>query len=354
MEQYHTLFSPWYQSITCLIICIAIRYIYVYIALKCIRLITNRLNLRLGEDMLKAFEKPLDVLLWILGLHLFLRFAPLGTNAHITVLEKILRSFIIVTFIWGVYNATYTTHAAMQRLLHRLKLQANPTIANIISTLIHIFIIIIGFVAVAKEWGYDITGFLASLSIGSVAVAFAAKDTLANVFGSFVIIIDRPFVVGDWIATNGIEGIVEKITFRSTCIRTFPQEQVYIPNSLLSNTPIINYTKREKRRVDFKLNLTYSTTKEQMQLFMERLKYLLESKYFVIVDSVDISFCEFNSSSLDIRVICYMTSNDEAEHRKNMNEVNLEIIDIIKETGVSCAFPSTSLYFENKLNTKEE
>ena len=99
-----------------------------------------------------------------------------------------------------------------------------------------ILIVVIATLMIAKEWNYDMSGLLASLSIGSLALAFAAKDALANVFGSFVIIVDKPFKVGDWISANGVEGTVEKITFRSTCIRTFPQELVYVPNSLLSNT----------------------------------------------------------------------------------------------------------------------
>lgn len=132
----------------------------------------------------------------------------------------------------------------------------------------------LGFVTVAREWNYDISAFIASLSIGSLAVAFAAKDALANVFGSMIILLDKPFKIGDWIKANGIEGIVESVSFRSTCIRTFPQELVYIPNSLLSNTPITNYTLRERRRIDFTLGLTYGTTAAQIEEFIFKLKII--------------------------------------------------------------------------------
>lgn len=160
-------------------------------------------------------------------------------------------------------------------MLERFGIQTDEAIANILATVFRMIIIMLGFVTVAREWNYDISAFIASLSIGSLAVAFAAKDALANVFGSMIILLDKPFKIGDWIKANSIEGIVESVSFRSTCIRTFPQELVYIPNSLLSNTPITNYTLRERRRIDFTLGLTYGTTAAQIEEFIFKLKIIL-------------------------------------------------------------------------------
>ena len=147
---------------------------------------------------------------------------------------------------FGAFTISATLRTALPENFTRAEINIEDSLANILSTMFRILIVVIATLMIAKEWNYDMSGLLASLSIGSLALAFAAKDALANVFGSFVIIVDKPFKVGDWISANGVEGTVEKITFRSTCIRTFPQELVYVPNSLLSNTPIINYTKREK------------------------------------------------------------------------------------------------------------
>ena len=178
----------------------------------------------------------------------------------------ILRFLMLLNCIfWGIFNISDITHGFALRLLTRADIHIEESLANILSTMMRILLAVIATLMVAKEWNYDMSGLLASLSIGSLALAFAAKDALANVFGSFVIILDKPFKVGDWISANGVEGTVEKISFRSTCIRTFPQELVYVPNSLLSNTPIINYTKREKRRLEFLLGVTYDTTHDQMQ-----------------------------------------------------------------------------------------
>lgn len=354
MEQLNNLLLPWYPAIGGLLLCLIIRCVYLKIALKVLHCISDKVNLPIFEDALKAFERPIGFMLFILGLYTFFTQAPFSSQSHIVFIEKLLRSFIIFSFFWGIYNVTYTTHSLMIKLLDRLGIHAEPTVAGILSTMAHIFIIIVGFVAIAKEWNYDITGFIASLSIASVAVAFAAKDALANVFGSFVIIIDKPFVVGDWISANGIEGIVEKVSFRSTCVRTFPQELVYIPNSLLSNTPIINYNKRQKRRIDFYLNLTYNTKRVQLEKLTSKIKDFLKSKDYIISETVEVNFSNFNDSSLDVRILCYANNPDPTSFRSLNNDINLGLLDILEEEGLSCAFPSTSVYFENKLTTKTE
>lgn len=125
-------------------------------------------------------------------------------------IDQLLRSFFIICFIWGLYNLSDTTHGIAMKVLLKAGVEFDLALSNVVSTTLRILLIILGFVMIAKEWNYDITGFIASLSIGSLAVALAAKDSLANVFGSLVIIIDKPFVIGDWISANGIEGTVEK------------------------------------------------------------------------------------------------------------------------------------------------
>ena len=263
--------------------------------------------------------------------------------------DRILRTIIVTNFFWGLYNLIDTTHGVFFDLLERFGIQTDEAITNILATVFRIIIIMLGFVTVAREWNYDISAFIASLSIGSLAVAFAAKDALANVFGSMIILLDKPFKIGDWIKANGIEGIVESVSFRSTCIRTFPQELVYIPNSLLSNTPITNYTLRERRRIDFTLGLTYGTTAAQIEEFIFKLKNYLEDLTLIDENDVRVHFVTYNSSSLDIRVVCYAKTGKHLEYLNIMQEINLHTLELLEEVGVSCAFPSTSLYFETPL-----
>ncbi len=225
-------------------------------------------------------------------------------------------------------------------LLERFGIQTDEAIANILATIFRLIIIMLAFVTVAREWNYDISAFIASLSIGSLAVAFAAKDALANVFGSMIILLDKPFKIGDWIKANGIEGIVESVSFRSTCIRTFPAGARLYPNSLLSNTPITNYTLRERRRIDFTLGLTYGTTAAQLEEFIFKLKSYLEDLTIIDEKDVRVHFLTYNSSSLDVRVVCYAKTGKHIEYLNIMQEINLAYAGAARRGRRKLAFPA--------------
>lgn len=348
MEQYLTLLEPWYKAIAVFIGFTIIRLVYKFFIKSILHRVTNILNLLLAEDVLNSFEKPINCMLWICNFYCALRVSPLNITALGDFLNHLMRSCFIFCFFWGVYNVTYTSHLAFTRLQERLGLRNEPTIANLFSTSVHILVVLMGFAAIAKEWSYDITGFLASLSIGSVALAFAAKDALANVFGSIVIILDKPFKVGDWIVVDGTEGVVENISFRSTRLRTFANEVVYIPNNMLSNTHIKNFTKREKTRLDFKLGFTYNTSKEYMEKALAGMREYLMGLEYVYPETVEVNFQDYNSSSLDVRVICYLKTPDARTYREYQGLINTGLLEIIKEAGVTCAFPTRSVYIENK------
>ena len=142
---------------------------------------------------------------------------------------------------------------------------------------------------------------------------------------------------------------MELISFRSTCVRTFYQELVFIPNSLLSNTPIINYTKRQKYRIQFLLGLTYSTTREQMENVCLQIRQLCETMDEIHNDGIDVNFFEFGDSSLNIRIVCYAKADNNSVYLRVREKFNLAIMKIVEDNGVSCAFPSRSIYFETPI-----
>ena len=349
MNDVFTTMQPWFPSIGAFIFFTVIRYLYKNFLVNLLRKLYSSISLRHGEEALDAFEKPINVMLFVIGFYAAINLAPVEAIRNWLFADRILRSTIVFSFFWGLYNMSDTTHGIMWDVLERAGIRSEESLSNIFSTVLRLIIVILGFVTIAKEWNYDISGFIASLSIGSVAIAFAAKDALANVFGSLIIILDKPFQVGDWVTANGVEGIVEKISFRSTCIRTFPQELVYIPNSLLSNTPITNFTMRQKRRLDFTLGLTYSTSHAKMAEFVSKLKAYLEGNPHIYEEDVRVHFINYGSSSLDVRVTCYARTGNHVEFLNITQEVNLYIMELADQVGVSCAFPSTSVYFENPI-----
>ena len=354
MNEAFLLVKPWLPSLGAFCFFTSLRYAYKHFLLKLLHRITNIISFKNGEDLIDAFQHPINVFLYVVGFYAAINLAPLDTNYWLTFLDRLIRSTIVLCFFWGCYNVSDTTHGIMMDVLAKAGIRPEDSLSNICSTALRLVIIVLCFVTVAKEWNYDISGFIASLSIGSLAVAFAAKDALANVFGSLVILLDRPFKVGDWVLANGIEGIVEKVSFRSTCIRTFPQELVYVPNSLLSNTPITNFTMREKRRIDFTLGLTYSSTAQQLEELVAKLKDYLAHNEHLYDDDIRVHFVNYNNSSLDVRITCYARTGNQREYLDILQEINLKIMGILEEVGVSCAFPSQSVYFENALSITKE
>ena len=326
------------------------RICYRFFILRLAAYLKHRYHYDFIDSFVKAFNHPIQTFLWILAFYSFIVLSPLNPFSQHPAFDKILRSSLIICLIWGVYNLCDAGHGLIMQLLKRSSLHIDETLAEMISALAHMICVMFGIVLVANEWDYDITAFVASLGIGAMAIAFAAKDSLANIFGSLVIITERPFVIGDWISANNVEGIVESITFRSTCIRTFYQELVYVPNNLLSNTPIINYTQRQKYRIQFMLGLTYSTTREQMQEVCQQIRSLCERLDEIYNDGIDVNFFEFGDSSLNIRIVCYAKAPNNSVYLRAREKFNLEVMKILEENGVSCAFPSRSVYFETPIS----
>ena len=352
----------WRASILTCALILVFRICYRSFILKLTTYLKERYHYDYIDSFAKAFNHPIQAFLWILAFYSFIVLSPLNPFSQHPVFDKILRSSLIICLIGGVYNLCDAGHGLIMQLLKRSNQHIDETIGELISALAHMLCIMLGVVMVAKEWDYDITAFIASLGIGAMAIAFAAKDSLANIFGSIVIITERPFVVGDWISANNVEGIVEKVSFRSTCIRTFYQELVYVPNNLLSNTSIINYTQRQKYRIQFLLGVTYSTTREQLQNVCQQIRQLCEQTDDIYSEGFDVNFFEFGDSSLNIRIVCYAKVPENTQnyalknstYHKIREKFNLEVMRILEENSVSCAFPSRSIYFETPIPGTEK
>ena len=349
LEFWQSLWPLWRTSVLTCAAILLFRILYRSFILLVTEHLKNKYHYDFIDDFFKGFNHPIQTFLWIFALYMFITLSPIDPFSQHPAFDKILRSSLIVCIIWGVYNLCDAGHGLIMQILKQSGLNIDETIAGLVSALAHFLCIMLGIAMVAREWNYDITAFVASLGIGAMAIAFAAKDSLANIFGSVIIILERPFVIGDWIAANNVEGYVEKISFRSTCIRTFYQELVYVPNSLLSNTPITNYTQRQKYRIQYNLGVTYSTTREQLQTVCRQIRELCEKLDEIHNDGIDVNFYEFGDSSLNIRIVCYAKAPNNSVYLKAREKFNLGVMKILEENGVSCAFPSQSVYFETPI-----
>ena len=212
---------------------------------------------------------------------------------------------------------------------------------------IKLVLMTMGFVVIVQEWGYDFTGFLASLGLGGLAFALAAKDTAANLFGSLVIFSDKPFDVGDWIQTPSVEGTVESIGIRSTRVRTFAKALVAVPNATLANSPITNWSRMNMRRIKMTIGLTYSTSSTQMQSILDQTRTMLQNDPDINQKTILINFTDFQDSALGIFCYFFTNTTNWQEYLMVRERINLCIMKIVEDNKAGFAFPSQSVYIES-------
>lgn len=313
---------------------------------------TNRSKTQVDDRILEALKKPVDFFFILLGLHFAMSYVSLPNGIE-SFMQSIIRSGFAISIFWGLLNIISPLSHMIYKFTEKFGQELSDDIAKFLIKALRFVIVIIAVATVFQEWGYNISGFLASLGLVGMAFALAAKDTAANLFGSLVIFTDRPFKVGDWVKTPDVEGIIEDIGIRSTRVRTFAQALVTVPNATLANSAILNWSKMGKRRIKMNLGLTYSTKKKQIENITSDIRGMLRNHPDIHQDTIMIYFTDYNNSSLDI--FCYFFTNTTkwAEYLAVKENVNLKIMEIVENHGASFAFPSRSIYIENEKDIEE-
>lgn len=342
-------FDEWLLSVTIFIGFALFKILFVRFILPKIRHIASMTSTNLDDELIDAFEHPLRFAITASGLYFSLRYSP-TQFASAEWLESLMRSVVIITFFRGFYNLSDTTYGIFDKVIQKSKYELDPDIVDMLSTFLKLIIVGIGFAVIAKEWGYDINGVIAGLGIGGLAIALAAKDSLANIFASMVIVIDKPFSIGDWIKTGSVEGIVERISFRSVGIRTFDQALVYVPSSLLTVTTISNYTRMAKRRARFTFGLTYDTTREQIANISNDLIKHLNEHPRILNEGIIVRFDTFGDSSLNILVQYFTNAVDGVGYQEVKEDINLAIMELTAKYEGVLAFPTRTIYVINQNN----
>ncbi|HEY9035693.1 MAG TPA: mechanosensitive ion channel family protein [Pseudomonadales bacterium] len=189
--------------------------------------------------------------------------------------------------------------------------------------------------------GYDVAALLAGLGIGGIALAMAAKDTIANVFGGFTIFTDRPFKLNDRIKVAGYDGTVKEIGVRSTRLQTLEGRIVTIPNSKFAESPVENVSWEPNRKIILELGLTYDTQPEAMDKALALLKSIAD-EHAGVDEKIILFFSGFGASSLNITFIYYITK--DADIPQTQNEVNRAILHRFNEAGLEFAFPTQTVH----------
>lgn len=223
--------------------------------------------------------------------------------------------------------------------------QLVPFFKELVKVLMVIFSI---FFILGVVFNLNVASLVAGLGIGGLAVALAAKESLENLFASFTIFLDRPFIAGDVIQVGSISGKVEKVGFRSTRIRTFDKSFLTVPNKMLIDQALDNLSKREFRRARFMIALTYDTPVETLKTIAADIKAVLDTQKMTRAEPGVVKFDGFGESALNLLVIFFVQSPDWEEFMQVKEEINYRIMEIVKRHNAAFAFPTTTIRLQGQ------
>jgi MscS family membrane protein len=326
------------------------RKLFSIFIIKILKKLTSKTTTNLDDTVLDILESPLKFTFIILGIAVSTSIL----DIHNEFISKLVSTLITFTIFWVFYSAIVKLEPFIFSVTEKLGKDLSKEIGMFFIKALKVFVILIGIVAILKEWGIDVTTFIASLGLGGLAFALAAKDTAANLFGGFAILTDKIFKIGDWVKIGSVEGTVEDIGMRTTKIRAFDKGLITVPNGTIANSSVLNFSRRDRRRIKMRVGVTYSTTPSQMQEMLNEIREMLNDHPQIHEDPMFVYFDEFADSSLSIFFYLFTTTSVWEDYLKIREDINLKLMKIVEDNGASMAFPSQSIYFENELNITKQ
>jgi len=272
--------------------------------------------------------------------------------------DKYLTVIVKIVFSVNALRLAYLAMDALGEVLKSYTAKTPSTIDDYLAPMAvktaKVFVIILGVLIVLQNFGVNVMSLLAGLGLGGLALALAAQDAAANLIGSVMILLDRPFSIGDAVKVNDIEGNIESIGFRSTRIRTTYNSLVTIPNSTMAKEKIDNMGVRPYRRVRQVLGLHYDTPPALIEQFCVRVKYLISQESAVAQDTIQVAFNGFADSTLNVLVNFHLAVFDVQEELTRQQRIFCEILEAAKEMGVVFAYPTQTVYYMQDQDSKTQ
>lgn len=311
-----------------------------------VKRLTARTAATWDDDLVDALTGPMTHLattgVWFASLHLI----GISGAAYTVIAFLIKGAFFVNLGYLGWKLAGFVGHQ-IEAHMRQHQQDVNQSLFKLLRQTMQLLALLFCLLLGAQNMGMDVASLIAGLGIGGLAFALAAKDTLANLFGSVMIMIDRPFRVGDYIIVKGVEGSVEEVGFRSTRIRSPNNSLVSIPNSELVVSNIDNMGMRTHRRVREVFGLVYATPPERVEAFCAGVRGILAARPAVKQDAVMVAFSTMAASSLDILVNYHLAVPTWDAEMAERQAILLEVMRLAEALGVGFAFPTQTLHIDS-------
>jgi len=323
---------------------LVLRPLLVKLVIKILTHLASQTKTQYDDIIFKKLEKPLKFAFLVLAVYIFASILYLRNE----ILNLTLASFTIFIFYWIIWIIIDSLELLIHKAVFKFQKELSIELGKFFVRVIKAILVILGVASILSVWGVNVTALIASLGIGGLAFALAAKDTASNLFGSIAILFDKSIKIGDWIIVDGVEGIVEDVGMRTTKIRTFKKSLVSIPNSIVANSHIENFSRRRVRRIKLYIGLVYNTSSQQMQNIVKEIKELLHSHPGISKKEITlVNFDQFNDSSKDIFIYTFTNTANWKKYLEIKEDIFYKIEEIVKRNGSDFAYPTESIYIES-------
>ena len=328
-----------------IIFALLVRSIFAKLIVSKLKKIVKKTTTEVDDSLFDALIPPFKLLSIVLAFLAVTLYFEIDSTLGLY-FQKINNTLATIFVFWLIHQALIPFSNIFSKLE---KILTKALVLWIVRSLKYL-IIFLGIVAVLEVWGIKIGPVIAGLGLFGVAVALGAQDLFKNLISGIMILLEKRFHLGDVISVPGhTEGTVEHIGFRSTLIRKFDSTPITIPNYIFAEAPILNYTNRTNRRINWIIGLEYSSTLNQIKEFTDFVSnYLNESSNFVVNENFKafVRLDKFNDSSIDILIYCFTSTNEWDVFLKIKEELAMQIKNKIESIGLNFAFPSQSIYIE--------
>lgn len=306
----------------------------------------ERRGARLSAELVKAFATPGAMM--IAAVMLRLAYPELGLPLEAAlVLSTAARVIVIVALVLVLYRLVDVLAAHLSTRAELSESRLDDQMVPLVRTSLKIVLVFVGLLILLQNLNVNVGSLLAGLGIGGLAMALAAKDTIANFFASVMIFIDRPFRIGDLVKVEDVEGRVEEVGFRSSRIRTLADSLVTLPNARLAEAKIENMGARRHRRMLETFSVTYDTPVERIEAFVEGIRAIVWAAERTRKDKFEVHLSRLADSSLDVTLHCYVEAAEWSDELVARHDILLEVLRLAESLGVRFAFPTRTLHVES-------
>jgi MscS family membrane protein len=320
-------------ALSIFVIFLILRQIFSRLLIMFLNIFGRKKGISIENQFVRSFETFSKLMLVILGLYFSINILALPSEMKL-VFNRLIRSCVSFLIFWALYRSSSNLLQYIFKFGLRSEINLDSSLMLFFNNTLKLMICVFGVSVILQQWEYDFAALITGLGLGGLAFALAAKDTVANLFGSVMIMLDRPFSIGDWIITSKAEGRVESIGFRSTRVRTSDQALVTIPNSIISSEPITNMSCVELKKISFKLTFPGSIDSNSINEYTQNLREMFTNHTGIVPNTASVYFERFNGTNIEIGISFFIKIVSDHYTLMVQEDINMKIKILMESTGI--------------------